>query len=626
MACRSQKSWQYRPSVHGTMLEAVDRKGQIGMEEQTFALRDVLRVLRRHRAQILAMIVLAVLAALVISFAQPKRYTAESQLLLGPAVPDAALPDSRGTSKAGPLGLDLPAETQARVVASPLMASRVARSLRISPDQKTIEELTKSVQVKAVTDNVLLITANAPTSLGAAGLANRFAAEFLAYREELATNALGTLAQDYRGRADDLEREAARLDAQIADATARGAGREAAQLTSKRNNLLDQANQRIRQSEALSAQQTADLGVGAVIAPATPPTSSSSPLPLRNVLIAIVLGGAVGVSVALLREHTNDRVQTRDDAARVTGVPVLVAIPRTRGLRSFGGGHWLPRPGGRPRRNELVTSRLPESAASEAYRELRSTLARRGLGTRVKRLLVTSVGAGPEVSETVANLAVVCARSGLLTMAVSADLRRPQLHSYFGISDTAGLAGALDDDSGEATDHPNAPPAALPLGLSVVEIPNLLVLPSGRVDSSPGDLLASAPLGKIFGMATDIAQIVIIEAPPVLSGGDVLTLAAHVDATLLVVRAGIDKESLAARAAAALDAAACPPMGIVLHHVRRSDDTVGAIDERRGDWAQGPAVVDLTANWKRPRAGQRERAEAGRSARTSAAEPGTDGD
>jgi Mrp family chromosome partitioning ATPase/capsular polysaccharide biosynthesis protein len=595
------------------------------MEEQTFALRDVLRVLRRHRAQIMATIVLAVLAALVVSFAQPKRYTAESQLLLGPAVPDAALPDSGGAGKAGPLGLDLPAETQARVVASPLMASRVARSLRISPDQQTIEELTKNVQVKAVTDNVLLITANAPTSLEAAGLANRFAAGYLTYRKELATNALATLAQDYRGRADDLEQEAARLDAQIASATARGAGREAAQLTSKRSNLLDQANQRIRQAEELSAQQTADLGVGAVIAPATPPTSSSSPLPLRNAAIAIVLGGAVGVSVALLREHTNDRVQTRDDAARVTGVSVLVAIPRARGLRSFGGLR-LPRRRGRPPGDELVTSRSPESAASEAYRELRSTLARRGLGTRVTRLLVTSVGAGPEVSETVANLAVVCARSGLVTMAISANLRRPQLHSYFGISDTDGLAEALDVDGDEATDHPDAPPAALPLALNVVDVPNLLVLPSGSVTSSPGDLLASAPLGKIFALATDIAQVVIIEAPPVLSGGDVLTLAAHVDATLLVVRAGTDKESLAARAAAALDAAACPPMGIVLHHVWRSDDTVGAIDERRGDWAQGPAVVDLTANWKRPRAGQRERAEAGRSARTSAAEPGTDGD
>src|SRR4029453_12966167 len=52
------------------------------MNEETFALRDVLRVLRRHRRELLAAVVLAVLAALIVSFAQPKRYTAKAQLVI----------------------------------------------------------------------------------------------------------------------------------------------------------------------------------------------------------------------------------------------------------------------------------------------------------------------------------------------------------------------------------------------------------------------------------------------------------------------------------------------------------------------------------------------------------------
>jgi Mrp family chromosome partitioning ATPase/capsular polysaccharide biosynthesis protein len=599
--------------------ETVDRKGHAGMEDETFALRDVLRVLRRHRAQILAAIMLAVLAALVISFAQPKRYTAESQLLLGPAVPDAVLPDARGSSDLGPLGLDVPSETQARVVTSPLVASRVVRSLRLSPDQETLKELTKSVQAKAVAENLLLITTNAPTRLEAAALANGFAGEYLAYRRELANEALGTLARDYQRRAHAFAREADRLGPQIQQATARGDQPEAARLTSQRSALLDQSNQLARQSQALGSDEAAGLGVGEVIAAASPPTQASSPRPLRNVLIAIVLGVALGVSIALLREHTNDRIQTRDDSARVTGAPVLASIPRSQGLRVLGGRIRLPLPGwGGPLRHDLVTVRLPESAASEAYRELRSTLIRRGLGTRVKRLLVTSVEAGPEVSETVANLAAVCGLSGLHTMAVSADLRRPQLHNYFGISSGAGLAAALDGDGSHGESKPL--PVTLPLALSVVDVPNLLVLPSGRATSSPGDLLAAAPLGEIFDMATNIAQLVIIEAPPILSGGDVLTLTAHADAILLVVRAGMDRETLAARAAAALDAAACPLMGIVLHGAWRNDDTVGAVDERRGDWSQRSAVVDLTSNWALPRPEQSDQAEFGRPARAGVAE------
>jgi succinoglycan biosynthesis transport protein ExoP len=304
------------------------------------------------------------------------------------------------------------------------------------------------------------------------------------------------------------------------------------------------------------------------------------------VLIGVVMGAVAGISLALLREHTNDRVRTRDDAARVTGRSVIAAIPRRGGagiaMAAVPRGGWGSRPSP-PVKNEPVTLRAPDSAVAEAYRELRSNLVSRGFGTQLRRLLITSVTAGPETSTTVANLAVVCARSGLMTMAISADLRRPQLHGYFGVSDRIGLAAALDNNGASPEDK------ALPIALVASEVPNLLVLPSGRVPSSPGDVLASAPLSDIFGVATELAQVLIIEAPPILSGGDVLTLAAHADATLLVVRSGADKEALAARAAAALELAGCPFLGTILQGARRDDDTVGVAEVAWGAPAYRPA-------------------------------------
>jgi capsular polysaccharide biosynthesis protein len=512
------------------------------MNEETFALRDVLHVLRRQRREVLAAVVLAVFAALVVSFAQPKRYTAETQLIVGPTIPDAALPDAPTGNDAGPLGLDLPAETQARIVASPIMAARVARSIGLSPDPARIEELTKRVQVKAVTDNLLLITVSAPSSREAADLANRYAEGYLAYRRDTARKALKALPDAQRS-----------------------------------------AQQAVR-------SQVSRYTSGAIIAPAIPPERSSSPDPIRNVLIAIVLGGAAGVSLALLREHVDDRVRTRDQAARAAKAPVLAALPRPRASL-------LATPPWRRTNTEAepVTVKSPEAMGSEGYRQLQRHLVRRGLGGRVRRLLVTSVEAGPETSEAVANLGVLCARTGQTAMAISANLRQSRLHTYFQIQEVR-PEPALDPTE-------EVSPTELALvtlsGLVATE-PNLLVLPSGVLGPAPGELPSSACLEQLFRHATEMAQLLIIEAPPVLGGDDVVALTAHADAVLLVVRAGVDKEALTARAAALLETAGSPLIGVVLYGARQDDETIGLFDRHLVEVEPGrPLPSNLPADGTR---------------------------
>jgi Mrp family chromosome partitioning ATPase/capsular polysaccharide biosynthesis protein len=532
------------------------------MNEETFALRDVVRVLRRHRWQLLATVAVAVLAALVVSFAQPKRYTSETQLVVGPTIPGAALPDAPSGNDVGPLGLDLPAETQARVLASPIMTARVARSLRRSSDPALIEELTKRVQAKAVTDNLLLITVNAPSSREAAALANGYAEEYLKYRRDTARKALQALSSDYQRRARDAQRRAAAINQQIGEAAARAAGEDVTRLTNERNDLLDQARVLTRNARRAAQSQASGYRGGEIIAPATPPARSSSPNPIRNVVIAILLGGAAGVSVALLREHIDDRVHTRDQAAQAANAPVLAALPKRR----------------RHVRGEPVTVKAPEAMASEAYRQLHRHLVRRGLGAEVRRLLVTSVEAGPEASETVANLGELCARTGQATMAIAANPRHSRLHTYLRIRD--GRPGRASDLTGAESP---AKMALVTLSALKVTESNLLVLPSRAVSFNPGELFSSARLQHVFSRAADMAQLLIIEAPPVLSSDDAMTLTAHADATLLVVRAGVDKEALTARAAAILESAGPALLGVVLYRARKDDETIGFLNEHRVD-------------------------------------------
>lgn len=83
---------------------------------------------------------------------------------------------------------------------------------------------------------------------------------------------------------------------------------------------LDTASQRYTQATLEGKANQSDV---AVLNPATPPQSPSSPLIMRNILLAIVLGTVLGVCLAMLAEIANRRVRSRDDLSNLLEVPVF---------------------------------------------------------------------------------------------------------------------------------------------------------------------------------------------------------------------------------------------------------------------------------------------------------------
>lgn len=57
------------------------------------------------------------------------------------------------------------------------------------------------------------------------------------------------------------------------------------------------------------------------------PDTPSSPNPLRDGLAALVLGGLLGVGLAFLLEHLDDRWRSPEEAEQVSGVPTFGVIP-----------------------------------------------------------------------------------------------------------------------------------------------------------------------------------------------------------------------------------------------------------------------------------------------------------
>ena len=62
------------------------------------------------------------------------------------------------------------------------------------------------------------------------------------------------------------------------------------------------------------------------------------------------------------------------------------------------------------------------------------------------------------------------------------------------------------------------------------------VLPSGPIPPDPGEFVGTARLAEILEHIRAHADVVLVDAPPLLHVGDGLTLSAKVDAVLVVTR------------------------------------------------------------------------------------------
>jgi capsular exopolysaccharide synthesis family protein len=181
-------------------------------------------------------------------------------------------------------------------------------------------------------------------------------------------------------------------------------------------------------------------------------------------------------------------------------------------------------------KDSLVTLTNPDSSAAEAYRTLRTNIEFFSVDEALRTLLVTSPAPVDDKSATIANLAVAMADGERSVILVDADLRRPLLHTLFNLSNERGLTDLFRDEAAF-----NEPP------LQTIPNTTLKVLTSGPLPPIPGQLLASKKMSAVVNRLTELAEVVIFDAPPLITVNDASLLASLVDGVLLVVRAGHTK-------------------------------------------------------------------------------------
>ena len=201
----------------------------------------------------------------------------------------------------------------------------------------------------------------------------------------------------------------------------------------------------------------------------------------------------------------------------------------------------------------IVTLRDPASVAAEAYRALRINIEFSDVDNPIKTLLVTSAGPDEDKEINLANLAVTMADGGERIILVDADLRRPAMHTLFGLSNTRGFTDMFREETAF-----NTPP--------LQEIPetSLRVLTSGPTPQIPSQILNANKFSDVLNRLQEEAKIVLFNAPPLMMATDASLLASKVDGTLLIVKANVSKRDHVQAAKSRLDKVNATLIGAVL--------------------------------------------------------------
>lgn len=500
--------------------------------DQTTDLKEYLAVLRARKWTIILVTALVVGSALFFSYRQTPLYEGSARLLV------KALPADSSRVIQLMQGPNL--ETEAEIVRSESVATLVIEDLELDVrPEELIAEL--EVEPAAELSQVLQISYTSPIPETARDVPNSFAANYIAHKRNQAREAQEVGLESIEKGINSVQDRLAAVTERISSLESEGEEALAATLETERSALIARLGVLQQRLDDFQTAQPIDLAGGEIIAPATLPSRPSSPDHIRNGLLAAFLGVALGIGVAFLKERLDDRFKGRMDIVRSLDAPVLASIPRLK----------VPK----KKRHVLAINADPRGHSSEAYRGLRTGIefisSQRGL----KSILITSPSPGEGKTMTTANLAVTLAQAGRRTIIVSADLRRPTLEHYFGINGGLGLADWLDPSS-------DLPIESL---LDDPGIPNLRVMPSGRIPANPAELLASPLLGELIEALEANSDIVLLDSPPVLAVADPLILASKIDGTVLILDADKTHRSAGVHARGELERVGATIIGSVLN-------------------------------------------------------------
>lgn len=240
--------------------------------------------------------------------------------------------------------------------------------------------------------------------------------------------------------------------------------------------------------------------------------ASVRPLSSNKALI-ILLSAGIGLSLAIaaayLLDYLDDTVKSTDEVTELTNAPVLGYLSEL-DTENIG---------------NLYTAENPRHPNVEEIRNLRTNLEFSGVDKPLRSIFITSTDMEEGKTSVAANLAVIMAQAEKEVIVIDADMRRPNLHNYFGFSNNLGLSEVFRDrlDIEEVIKEWNGGAVS--------------VITAGEPPPNPAELLGSKKMADILEKLQGQADTVIIDGPPFVVA-DAPILASKADGVLLIFRLG----------------------------------------------------------------------------------------
>lgn len=251
----------------------------------------------------------------------------------------------------------------------------------------------------------------------------------------------------------------------------------------------------------------------------TEPTSAVKPKKLTILVLALFLGGFLGILLALVRNILiYSGIKNITQIESELNLPVYGAIPRSStqvlNLKLYKKSKKIP----------LLALHHNNDIAIECLRNVRTTINFKLSQTKNNIIMISSPTPKVGTSFIASNLAAIIAQNNNRVLLIDADLRCGNLHKYFNLQRSPGLTELLNNQSN------------LKQITHSTEMHNLSFIGRGSHSSQPSELLSSQKFQALMEQLSSQYDHVIIVTPPVLAVTDGIIVSKYAGINLVVAR------------------------------------------------------------------------------------------
>jgi capsular exopolysaccharide synthesis family protein len=280
------------------------------------------------------------------------------------------------------------------------------------------------------------------------------------------------------------------------------------------------------------------------IEPASLPQAPIRPRPLLNTLLAGMVGLMLVTGIAFLIDYLDDTLKTPEDIERILDLSVIGYLAEID----------YPVKG----QKDICVIKQPRSPVSEAFRSLRTNLEFSGVDKPLRTILVTSAGPGEGKTTVSVNLAAIMAQGGKSVILLDTDMRRPQVHTFFNLTNQLGLSDLFRNNTSLKV-----------LAHEFESLKDAAVITSGSPPPNPTELLGSDRMNQLLIDLKAAAEVVILDSPPSVVA-DAQILAAKVDGVILIVHPSRTHADAALASVEQMKRAGARILGVVLNRIPKN--------------------------------------------------------